>query len=98
MQQDMVDPNTHRNQILELCKRYHYHFVQIESTDGNVYEGIIDGTEDDHINLLVPSGDIENDDNRLYLYGGYRYGGGYPYGYGYPRRFRRSGGIGRLYM
>jgi hypothetical protein len=86
VQQD-TDRDLHKKQMLDMCKRYHHHFVQIEAADGSVYEGIIDGTDDDHMYLLVPSGDMDDDVNRQYPYGGYPYGG-YMYGR-YPRRFRR---------
>lgn len=80
----------------EMCDRYHHHMVQIEADDGRVYEGILDGHDDNQLYLLVPTGDQDADDMRQYPYGygyGYPNGYGYPYWgypfYGYPRRFRR---------
>ncbi|OMG50020.1 hypothetical protein BK140_08795 [Paenibacillus macerans] len=88
----------------EICKRYHHHLIHVESTDGKVFVGIIDGMDDDHVYLLVAVGDTDGDDRAIlggypfgafgfggYPYGGF-YGGGYGFGYpfyGYPRRFRR---------
>lgn len=78
----------HKKQMMEMCKKYHHHLMQMEGTDGRMYEGIIDGMDDDHVYLLVPVGDM---DDRAFgsPYGGHPYYGGFGYGYGYPRRFRR---------
>ena len=93
MHQGISNPDLNKKQMLEMCQTYQHHFVQFEATDGNIYEGIIEGSEGEYVNLLVPDGDRDVD-SRQYLFGGYSYGGyppfgGYPYGYGYPRRFRR---------
>ncbi|MEC0135604.1 hypothetical protein P4H94_01655 [Paenibacillus macerans] len=92
----------HKRHMKEMCRKYHHHFMHLEGTDGRVYEGIIDGIDDDHVYLLVPIGETDGDDRAFggypfgtFGYGGFPYGGfgGYPfYGYpfyGYPRRFRR---------
>ncbi|SDH68248.1 hypothetical protein SAMN05192534_10959 [Alteribacillus persepolensis] len=73
----------------ELCRRYQYHLVQMEGTDGQIYDGIIEDVDNDNVYLLEPAGD-DNDMDRQPPYGfGFGYGGYPPYGYGYPRRFRR---------
>ncbi len=85
MHPNMMNPEAHKQHMLEMCRQCQHHFVQLEGTDGNMYEGIIDGTDDDHVEVLVPAGE-EMDDYRQYPYwGGYPYS----YGFGYPRRFRR---------
>lgn len=92
------------SQVKEMCQTNHYYFVQIQLSDGSLVDGIIDGTDEDHVYMLVPVGDeMEETDQRQFGYSGYGgfggyggydgYGGygGYPFGggYGYPRRFRR---------
>lgn len=75
----------------ELCKRYLLHLVQMEGTDGNMYEGIIEDVDDEGIDMLIPDGEMDRDDeNGMYrqFYGTYGYGP-FGYGFGYPRRFRR---------
>ena len=79
----MADPAVHKKQMKDMCEMYDHYFVQVEGTDGNIYEGIIVGSDNDSVTLLIPSGDMEADNN---VYRQYPYGG---YGYGYPRRFRR---------
>lgn len=93
MQHEGMDQDSRKNQMKDFCKRYHHHYIQIEGTDGNVYDGIIDGSDKDNMYVLVPSGEMDDDDNmnrQFYPYGGY---GGYDYDYDYhrrfPRRFRR---------
>ncbi|MFA1819548.1 hypothetical protein ACDX78_04965 [Virgibacillus oceani] len=88
MQSD-YNNSEHQRYMYDLCKRYKYHLIQCEGTDGQMYDGIIDSVSDDSVYLLVPAGDTERDNQddmtRQFDYG-YNYGYG---GYGYPRRFRR---------
>ncbi|SEB13515.1 hypothetical protein SAMN05421743_11910 [Thalassobacillus cyri] len=86
------------SEVKEMCQTNHYYFVQIQLSDGSLVDGIIDGTDEDHVYMLVPVGDEMGEaDQRQFGYSGYGgfggYGGygGYPFGggYGYPRRFRR---------
>jgi hypothetical protein len=87
MHPGVVDSDTRKNQMVDMCKQYHHHFIQLEGTDGNLYDGILDGTDKNNVYMLVPDGDMDDDDQmnrQFYPYGGYPH-----YGYGYPRRFRR---------
>lgn len=95
--QHVSDQEAHKKHMKSLCDQYHHHMLQIESFDGKVYDGIMDGYDNDQMYLLVPIGDQAEASPRQYAYGNYGYpyyGYGsyysYPYyGYGYPRRFRR---------
>lgn len=90
MQPGVMDPATHQQNIHDLCKKYQHYLVQFETTDGQVYDGIIDSVDHDGVNLLIPVGDMEreeqNENERQFGYGGFPQ---YGYGYGFPRRFRR---------
>lgn len=101
------DITDHIKQMKQMCEQYHHHMVQIEGNDGRVYDGILDGYDNDQLYLLVPMGEQEETAMRQYPYGaaGYGFGWGYPYGFGYgypywgypygfPRRFRRFGRFG----
>lgn len=82
------------------CKRYTHHFVNMQTTDGQQYDGIIEGTDQESVYMLVPDGDVSGEDEQAEqrdeydeeteLETQYRFGG-YPWygGYWYPRRFRR---------
>lgn len=89
MHHEPMDQVSHKQQMQDFCKRYHHYFAQIETTDGNIYDGIIDGSDDESVYLLVPSGDSERDDenNRQYPFGGPPFDYGFPPRF--PRRFRR---------
>lgn len=96
MPQSTAGQGMQKGQMKEFCKQYHHHYIMMEADDGQIYEGIIDGMDDDNVDMLVPIGDMDREDMRQYPYGGYPYSPyGYPYGYynpyvyGYPRRFRR---------
>ncbi|AXF57982.1 hypothetical protein DT065_12535 [Salicibibacter kimchii] len=87
MKPEKKDVTAHKHHMYDLCQRYHYHLVQCEGTDGQVYDGIIDSVDDEGVYLLIPVGDMEREDqddmNRQFGYG-------YPgFGFGYPGRFRR---------
>ncbi|MFC3040530.1 hypothetical protein ACFOGI_09760 [Virgibacillus xinjiangensis] len=94
MYQDNMNPS-HHQQLQDFCRRYQYHLVQGEGTDGRTYDGIIEGVDNDAVYMLTPDGDNDWDDwddmDRQYGYGpsGYGYNYGQPGFYGYPRRFRR---------
>ncbi|MEC0329533.1 hypothetical protein P4H42_07850 [Paenibacillus macerans] len=67
----------HKRHMKEICKRYHHHLIHVESTDGKVFVGIIDGMDDDHVYLLIPIGDMDGDDRAF----GAPFGGfGAPFG------------------
>jgi len=81
-------------EIENFCERHHNHYVVVETDDGRVYDGIIEGAEDGEMVLLTPAGDLndEADGTRQYWFGGYYgvpfsvYGG---FGVAIPFRFRR---------
>lgn len=85
----MMDPTAHKKHMMEMCKKYHHHLMHVEGTDGKMYEGILDGADDDYVYILIPVGDSDMDGRQYpiaggYDYDGYGYGaGGYPYGGGY---------------
>jgi hypothetical protein len=97
-----MDPYSQQHQgmskqdLYQMCEKYMNYYAQLEKEDGTVVEGIVDRVDKDHVDMLVPVGDQEWDEqyDRQYGYGGYGGYGGYPYGYGgygygIPRRFRR---------
>lgn len=93
-----MDAGTYKRNMHEMCKKYHHHFVQIETTEGKVFDGIVDGMDDDHVYLLIPIGDADRDDQRQF-WGGFPhspfgFGFGHPFFFGIPRRFRRFGRFG----
>lgn len=82
---DARHDSDHKNKWKTLCKTYHHHWVCLQTRDG-MYDGILDGTDDENVYMLVPVGDWEPDYRQVPY--GYGYGGYFP-PYGYPRRFRR---------
>ncbi|WP_200411274.1 hypothetical protein [Virgibacillus salexigens] len=78
-----MDNNPHKKQMYETCKNYYLYFVQIQTMDGQTYEGIIEDVDKDSVTLLMPYGDMEREEEIERQYG-FGYGG-----FGYPRRFRR---------
>ncbi|RRJ67513.1 hypothetical protein EHV15_11415 [Paenibacillus oralis] len=89
-----MDHHGHKRHMMEICKRYHHHLIHIESSDGHVHVGIIDGMDDDHVYLLIPIGDMDGDDRAF----GAPFGGfGTPFGgFGTPfgAPFGGFGGFG----
>ncbi|KGX88186.1 hypothetical protein [Pontibacillus litoralis] len=88
-----VNPHQdNKQQWKDYCHQHMYYMVIIEMNDGKQYEGIIEDMDDNHVYMLMPAGDeeeeMEGSQNRQFGYG-YGYGPGWGYGYGYPRRFRR---------
>ena len=45
----------HKNKWKTLCKTYHHHWVCLQTRDG-MYDGILDGTDDENVYMLVPVG------------------------------------------
>lgn len=94
---------TNHKKIYDTCKNHMHAYVLIEMNDGQKYDGIITGLDEQHVYLAVPVGDMRSDERNFNYgssyggsyygggpgYGGY--GGGYPYQGGYfpPRRFER---------
>ncbi|WP_249870128.1 hypothetical protein [Oceanobacillus saliphilus] len=86
--------------MYELCKNHMHSYVLAQTTDGEQFDGIITGLDDEYVYFAVPldspeSGEQDYGDMRAFGYPGYGYPGyGFP-GYGYPpfgrprRRFRR---------
>ncbi|WP_161524656.1 hypothetical protein [Alteribacter lacisalsi] len=73
-----------QQQMMQFCQQYMHHMMQLQTQDGQMVEGIINGVDENGVHMLVPDGDM---DDQMRFYGG-GFGGGYG-GYGYPRRFRR---------
>lgn len=81
--QDPMDPSAHKRGVMEMCKKYHHYLMMMEGSDGRIYEGIIDGVDDEHVYLLVPVGDMDMEmEGRAF---------GVPFAGGFfrPRMFRR---------
>lgn len=79
--------------IYDTCKNHMHAYVLIEMTDGQKYDGIITGLDEQHVYLAVPIGE-RNLEERNYSYGSPYggYGGRPPYyggGYYPPQRFER---------
>lgn len=89
----------HKQNLFNMCQKHHLYLIQVETTDGQLFEGIVDEFDEDGVTLIVPCGEDDRGDGYDdYGYGpgpapgvGYGFGPGFgsPYGYGYPRRFRR---------
>lgn len=82
MHHGSMDPTRHQQSMHDFCKRYHHHLVQFETTDGHMYEGIIDNVDHNGVDMLIPVGEMERgdqvEDERQFGFGS-----------GIPRRFRR---------
>ncbi|MFB4164095.1 hypothetical protein ACE1TI_09695 [Alteribacillus sp. JSM 102045] len=83
--------NEHRNShhMHEMCQQYLLYMVQLQTSDGQMHEGIIEDVDNEGVTLLMPDSDMENQSlaHQRQFWGGPGYGPWY--GYGYPRRFRR---------
>lgn len=82
MEDRHMNDSQHKKRMHEMCKEYHLYFMQFQTTEGGMLEGIIEDIDEDGIILLIPSGDMERVDETQRQFG-------FGYGYGYPRRFRR---------
>lgn len=78
-----MEHNPHTQQMYETCKKYQLYFVQIQTTDGKMYDGIIEDVDNEGVTMLMPYGDMEQEEGMERQFG-YGYGG-----FGFPRRFRR---------
>lgn len=91
---DSMNMNNDSNQMYEQCKKYMHAYVLAETNDGNRFDGIITGLDDEFVYFAVPNEDYSsqaapmNNDYRQFGFGypGFGFGG---YGYGGPGRFRR---------
>ncbi|MCK0473053.1 hypothetical protein [Halalkalibacter sp. APA_J-10(15)] len=82
-----MDQEAHKKQMYDTCNQYNLYFVQIQTTDGQMYDGIIDQVDPDGVTLLMPYGDMEGNVGYERQFGfGY---GGFGHGFGFPRRFHR---------
>lgn len=92
MNEKMMEDYNHEKKMHDFCKKYKYHYVMMETHDGNVYDGIIDKVENGQVYMLLPMEDegvgTEGTQSRYGGYGGYGGYSGYG-GYRFPRRFRR---------
>ncbi|WP_430787689.1 hypothetical protein VBD025_17125 [Virgibacillus flavescens] len=86
------------NHIYDMCKNHMHAYVLAETHDGNKFDGIITGLDDEFVYFAVPTDNQEGHGMQEDRQFGFGYGGGYPgygypgyghgygYGYGYPRR------------
>jgi hypothetical protein len=84
----------HKRKAYALCHQHLYRYVHIRTSEGRIYDGIIDSVDDDFVYLAVPRSGYrqaaptksKEQDNRQYAdpyaYGSYP--GYQPYMYGYP--------------
>lgn len=82
----------------DLCSKHMYRYVGIQTADGMIYDGLIEGVDEENVMMAVPAGEEEEMRSlglgypyaRPPYYGpAYGYGIPYPYGYypyPYPRR------------
>ncbi|MFZ3577903.1 hypothetical protein [Virgibacillus sp. DJP39] len=100
----MNNSRNHKH-IYDLCRQHMHAYVLAETNDGQKFDGIITGIDNENVYFAVP---IDPNDPEMQMnnnsyreerygfggYGGYGYGYpgygyGYGYGYGRPRRFNR---------
>ncbi|WP_261305722.1 hypothetical protein [Paenibacillus andongensis] len=75
----------------EICIKHMFRYVSVTMTSGSVYDGIVEGVDDENLYLAVPIGGMDQDQMRAFFPFAYPYPyfGGYPYlypGFGFPRR------------
>ncbi|RBW71174.1 hypothetical protein DS031_03880 [Bacillus taeanensis] len=75
---------SHKAPLYDQCKNYMFHHVTATTSDGNTFDGIIEGVDQDRVSMLVGEDVMEQEGdsgfNERQFYGGY----------GFPRqRFRR---------
>ncbi|GAB2559015.1 hypothetical protein [Gracilibacillus alcaliphilus] len=78
-----TDHVSHQQQMHETCKNLYLHFVQFQTMEGQMLDGIIEDVDEDGVTMLIPDGDAESAEGMERQFG-YGYGGFY-----YPWRFRR---------
>ncbi|WP_152656595.1 hypothetical protein [Oceanobacillus sp. CFH 90083] len=83
MNMQSMEHNPHAKQMYDTCKKFHLYFVQIQTTEGQMYDGIIEDVDNEGVTMLIPDGDMERGEGMERQFG-FGYGG-----YGFPRRFRR---------
>src|SRR5690625_1235254 len=93
--------NSHHKHMYDVCKDHIHAYVMVETTDGQKFDGIITGLDEEYVYFAVPidgntpTTNIEHTMDRhqrqfgYYGYPGYGFGGYGSFG-GYPGgRFRR---------
>lgn len=78
----------------DFCKKHMLHYIMMDTNDGNRYDGIIEKVDRDHVYLLVPVGDQNNNERLDQHDEENRFGFGFPlgglgFGFGFPFRFAR---------
>lgn len=73
----------HKHQMYMLCQQYMHQPVMLQTHDHQVYQGIIEGVDSDHVYLLIPI-HMNREDSRQFGYSPYYPPYYYPY-YPYPR-------------
>ncbi len=84
MQAGMTNPEMNQQQknkqLHDFCTQHRHHLVNVETTDGQVYDGIIDAVQQDGVFMLIPMGEMERENNEELER---------QFGFGFfPRRFR----------
>lgn len=76
-----MNKKTNHKQIYDTCKNHMHAYVLIETADGQKYDGIITGLDDQHVYLAVPLEDERGEERQFgSSYGGSYYGGSPGYG------------------
>ncbi|MBU8907583.1 hypothetical protein [Desertibacillus haloalkaliphilus] len=79
----------HNQQMHDTCTHYHLYFVQLQTTDGQTFEGIIEDIDNDGVTMLMPAGETREaeDDIDERQFGVVGVGAGFPgvgVGFGFP--------------
>lgn len=79
----------HQHEAYALCRQHMNRYVRLTMADGNVYDGVIENVDGDHVYMVCPVMDGAREE-RYFPYGGFGpgFGPGFYPGFGYPR-FRR---------
>ncbi|WP_018924855.1 hypothetical protein [Salsuginibacillus kocurii] len=102
-QQQHGQQHGHHQQLQDMCHQYHLHFIQFQTADGQMHEGILEDYDQEGMTILMPDGDSYDMDmghmnyqhnHPQYEQRQFGYGPGFGPGPGYgrrrfPRRFRR---------
>lgn len=68
----------HKQHMYSLCQQYKHQPVQVQTTDYQVYQGIIEEVDDNNVYLIVPEGANGWMGDNMRQFGGYGYN---PYQY-----------------
>ncbi|WP_343751506.1 hypothetical protein, partial [Lentibacillus halophilus] len=78
MDPQYMNQMSHNQQMYDMSKKCHLYFVQLQTMDGMMCDGIIEDFDENCVILLMPYGDMEREDDMERQYGfGYGGFGGY---------------------